>query len=113
MTAGSDRLRVLEVVASYFPELGGSESHVHEVSKRLAQCPDLEVTVLATDRSGILPPQERMLDGFDLLRCRSYPRKRDYYISPGLARVIKNGSWDLAHFQGVHTFVPILGTSGC
>ncbi|WP_375484340.1 glycosyltransferase family 4 protein [uncultured Jatrophihabitans sp.] len=102
-------LRVLEVAPRYFPDLGGTESHVHEVTTRMVHEPDLELTVLATDRSGRLPRTERADEGFDIVRRRAYPQSRDYYLAPGIARVITRGDWDLVHFQGVHTFVPIVG----
>ena len=102
-------LRVLEVSQRYFPDLGGTESHIHEVTTRMARLDDLEVTVLATDRTGRLPQRERTAEGFEVLRRRSYPPTRDYYLAPGIARVITQGGWDLVHFQGVHTFVPPLG----
>ncbi|MBE7187702.1 glycosyltransferase family 4 protein [Jatrophihabitans endophyticus] len=102
-------LRVLEVSQRYFPDLGGTESHIHEVTTRMAAMPDIEPTVLATDRSRALPRSERSPQGFEIVRRNSYPRSRDYYVSPGIARVIRDGDWDVVHFQGVHTFVPIIG----
>ena len=65
--------------------------------------------MLATDRSRSLPRSERATEGFEIIRRNSYPRSRDYYIAPGIAGVIADGEWDLVHFQGVHTFVPIVG----
>lgn len=102
-------LRVLEVSQRYFPDLGGTESHIHEVTTRIAAMPDITPTVLATDRSRSLPRSERTAEGFDVVRRNSYPRSRDYYVAPGIAKVISGGDWDLVHFQGVHTFVPIIG----
>jgi glycosyltransferase involved in cell wall biosynthesis len=101
-------LRVLEVIQRFFPEIGGAETHVYEVSRRLADRGDMDVTVFATDRSNELPRSERT-EGFGIIRRRAWPRKRDYYFAPGVLRVISRGNWDLVHFQGIHTFVPILG----
>ncbi len=101
-------VRVLQVVQRFFPELGGTETHVAEVSRRLAARGDFEVTVLTTDRSARLPRYESM-DGYQVIRRRSWPRDKDYYFSPGLAPVIARGDWDLVHLQGVHTLVPPLG----
>jgi glycosyltransferase involved in cell wall biosynthesis len=102
-------LRVLEVSQRYFPDLGGTESHIHEVTTRINRLDDIDITVLATDRSRQLPRSERTAEGFDVIRRNAYPRNRDYYLAPGIARVITQGDWDLVHFQGVHTFVPPLG----
>lgn len=102
------RPRVLQVVQRFFPELGGTETHVAEVGRRLAERSDLDLTVLATDRSGRLPRRE-VKDGYEVLRRRSYPRTSDLYLSPGIVDVIRHGGWDLVHFQGVHTLVPPVG----
>ncbi len=101
-------MRVLQVVHRFLPELGGTETHVAQVTQRLAQHPDVEVTILTTDRSGELAPAE-LVNSVPVIRKRAWPRKRDYYFSPGLLREIGSGKWDLVHFQGVHTLVPALG----
>ncbi len=102
------RPRVLQVVQRFFPELGGTETHVAEVGRRLVERDEVDLTVLATDRSGQLPRRETR-DGYQVLRRRSYPRDLDLYLSPGIVGVIRGGDWDLVHFQGVHTFVPPVG----
>ena len=101
-------LRVLQVVQRFYPELGGLETHVAEVTSRLRSMPDIEITILATDRSGTLPAQE-WINGVRVLRRRSFPRTKDYYFSPGLVGVIRGGGWDLVHLQGGQTFVPLIG----
>jgi len=105
---GDRPIRVLQVVQRFFPELGGLETHVAEVSRRLAARPDIDVTVLTTDRGGDLPRTDTV-DGYPVLRRRSWPRERDYYFAPGLAAVIARGDWDVVHLQGVHTLVPPVG----
>jgi glycosyltransferase involved in cell wall biosynthesis len=99
------RPRVLMVVQRFFPEMGGIETHVAEVASRLAAAGEFDVTVLTTDRSGTLARAESR-DGYQVLRRRSWPAEKDYYLSPGLAPVIARGDWDLVHVQGIHTFVP-------
>ena len=107
-TIASRPLRVLQVVQRFYPELGGLETHVAEVTSRLRDMPDIEITILTTDRSGALPPEE-WINGVRVLRRRSYPEHKDYYFSPGLIGVIRNGGWDLVHLQGGQTFVPLIG----
>jgi len=104
-TPPTRRPRVLMVVQRFFPEMGGLETHVAEVAGRLAAAGEYDVTVLTTDRSGRLPRTETR-DGYRVLRRRSWPAERDYYLSPGLATEIRRGDWDLVHVQGIHTFVP-------
>jgi glycosyltransferase involved in cell wall biosynthesis len=103
-----DRLRVLTVVHRFLPELGGTETHVAEVTRRLVDEPDLDLTVLTTDRSGELPPHE-VVDGVRVVRKAAWPRDRDYYYSPELVQAVECGPWDVVHFQGVHTLVPPMG----
>lgn len=100
-------IRVLVVAARFLPDLGGIESHTYEVTRRIVKRGDLELTILATDPSRILPVREE-LEGFTVLRCRSYPRRRDYYIAPSIYRHVLTGEYDLIHCQGIHSAVPII-----
>jgi glycosyltransferase involved in cell wall biosynthesis len=97
--------RVLQVVQRFAPELGGLETHVAEVTKRLAGTRDIEVTVLTTDRTGVLPREDRV-NGVRVIRRRSWRKDGEEYFSPGLVRVIRRGGWDLVHVQGSQTTVP-------
>jgi len=100
-------IRVLMVCPRYLPETGGTEMHVREVTRRLPALGSFEITVLATDRSRRLPRQE-LIEGVSVLRVPSWPRRRDYYLAPGIAAVIGQRRWDLVHCQGIHTPVPLL-----
>ena len=81
--------------------------HVHEVTRRLSALGSFEITVLTTDRSRRLP-REEVVDGASVLRVPAWPRRRDYYLAPGIAAVIRQRKWDLVHCQGIHTPVPWL-----
>ncbi|WP_396230443.1 glycosyltransferase family 4 protein [Frankia sp. ACN1ag] len=105
---GARPIKILQVAARYLPDLGGTEVHVHEVSRRLGQRDDFSLTVLATDRTGRRSRHEAA-DGFTVLRRRAWPENSDVYFAPGVASVIRNGGWDLVHFQGIHTAVPAVG----
>jgi glycosyltransferase involved in cell wall biosynthesis len=100
-------IRVLIVAARFFPDLGGTETAIHEITRRMALRDDFDLTVLTTDRSGSRPAREEF-DGFTVLRCRSYPRHKDYYFAPGVYRHILDENYDIVHCQGIHTAVPIL-----
>jgi glycosyltransferase involved in cell wall biosynthesis len=104
----STPLRVLMVCARHLPDLGGIETHVYEVARRLASLDSFEITVLATDRTRELPQREN-LNGVTLLRVPAWPRERDYYFAPKIATVVgQRDRWDLVHCQGIHTPVPVL-----
>jgi glycosyltransferase involved in cell wall biosynthesis len=101
-------LRVLMVSARYLPDMGGIETHVHEVARRLNSMSEFDITVLATDRTRSRPRRE-VVDGVPIMRVPAWPRGRDYYLAPGIATVVgQRGRWDLIHCQGIHTPVPAL-----
>ena len=100
-------LRVLMVCPRYLPECGGTETHVREVTRRLAALGSFEITVLTTDRSRRLP-REEIVEGISVLRVPAWPRGRDYYLAPGIAAVIRQRRWDLVHCQGIHNLVPLI-----
>ncbi len=96
-------LRILQVTARYFPYLGGIETHVFEVSRRMA-AGGVDVTVLTTDPRNNLPSTE-VADGVRIIRVPAYPRRKDYYYAPEISHVLRRATWDVVHVQGCHTFV--------
>jgi glycosyltransferase involved in cell wall biosynthesis len=103
MPSESNMLRVLLVTARYFPYIGGVETHVHEVGRRLARA-GVEVTLLTTDPSARLPIVEESA-GMQIRRVRAWPANKDYYFAPAIYRFILQRKWDLVHCQGYHTLV--------
>ncbi len=106
MTQLHSSLRVLMVTPRYFPMMGGVETHVYEVGRRLAAA-GVDLTILTTDPTGDLATTETV-EGMHIRRVRAYPSRLDLYIAPEITRVIAEGGWDLIHCQGYHTFVPPL-----
>lgn len=98
-------LRVGMVAARALPLMGGIETHVDEVSRRLAGL-GVDVTVLTTDTTGELPRSET-ISGYRVRRWPAYPRSRDYYLCPGLIRYLRGAAadYDVVHVQGIHTLV--------
>jgi glycogen synthase len=95
-------LRILMVSARYFPFVGGIESHVHEVGRRMAERGHA-VTVLTADPSGELPDTETA-EGMRIIRVGAWLTGTDYCLAPGLATQLLKGDWDIVHVQGYHTF---------
>ncbi len=96
------------VCARYVPFIGGIETHVHEVARRLAADGGFAVTVLTTDRTRHLPRLESA-NGLTVVRVPAWPARRDYYCAPQVFTVAsQRGRWDLVHCQGIHTPVPVL-----
>ena len=103
-------LRVLMVTPRFLPFMGGIETHVYEVGRRLAQT-GVDVTILTTrprDVSHTALPREETMEGMRVLRVHSWPAERDYHVAPEMYTLIQQGGWDLVHCQGCHTFVPPL-----
>lgn len=97
-------LRVLMVAARAYPYVGGVETNVYQVSRRLARA-GANVTVLSTDPSRKLPVEE-VVEGVRLWRVPAWPARLDYYIAPGIYHAMQRERWDIVHCQGYHTFVP-------
>jgi len=95
------------VTARYYPYLGGIETHVREIGKRIVALGH-HVTVITTDTSRRLPERE-IDDGINVKRVKAWPKNRDYYLSPQLYREITQTDCDIVHFQGWHTLVPLIG----
>ncbi len=106
---GHYRINVLMVTPRYFPYMGGIETHVHEVGRRL-QRNGVNVTLLTTvaHQQMLSLPEEEESEGMRILRVRAWPRQCDYYLAPEIYAVIKHGRWDLIHCQGCHTLAPPL-----
>ena len=100
-------IRIVMVAARYFPFLGGIETHIHEVGRRMVALGH-HVNVITTDPSGDLP-KYGVDNGINIKRIKAYPKNRDYYFAPNLYNKIAKIECDIIHFQGYNNFVPPLG----
>src|SRR6516164_5399238 len=80
--------------ARYYPYLGGTETHIHEVGKRMVALGH-QVSVITTDPAGTLP-KYAVDNGITVTRVRAWPRSRDYYFSPNLYK--KNLARRMRHY---------------
>lgn len=97
-------LRVAMVSSRYSPYIGGVETHVSEVARRIASA-GVDLSVLTTDLTGELPPLEQ--EGpLTVRRYPAWPSWADLYISPSLVREVNKGGYDLVHMQGVNNLLP-------
>jgi glycosyltransferase involved in cell wall biosynthesis len=102
--------RILMVTPHYFPDMGGIETHVYEVGRRLVHL-GVDVTILTTVFHGKhpdLPREEVTKEGMKIIRVSAQPYTSDLCIAPEIYSLVKNGGWDLVHCQGIHTMVPPL-----
>lgn len=95
---------IANVCHTYYPHIGGVETHVEEISTRLIE-KGLQVEVLTTDPSGTLPPEEE-IKGVKVRRFKSWAPNEAYYFSPSLKRYLKKKSseFDIVHAHGYHSF---------
>lgn len=105
LSGASMPLRITMAASRYLPFCGGTETHVHEVSCRLARAGH-QVTVVTANPGGLLPAREER-DGVLIRRVRAWPRQRDYYFAPAIFGAISPETSDIVHVQGYHTlFAP-------
>jgi glycosyltransferase involved in cell wall biosynthesis len=96
-------MRVAQVCPRYSPDIGGVETHVAEISRRLV-LRGHDVTVLTTDPSGRLPPEET-LDGVKVRRFPAFAPGDAYYLSPALRSYLKKAAgFDVVHAHSYHAF---------
>ncbi len=95
--------RILFVTPRYFPTVGGVQTHVYQVSRRLAKV-GIDVTVLTTN-PGYRLAAEEVVEGIRIRRVPAWPVNGDFYFAPQIYPIIRNGSWDLIHVQSYHTLV--------
>jgi glycosyltransferase involved in cell wall biosynthesis len=108
--ARREPLRILMVAARYFPFVGGTETHVHEVGTRLATMGHA-VAILTSDPTGRHPAREDAA-GMQIVRVKAWPERSDLHFSPGICADILKGRWEIIHIQGYHTCVAPLGMIG-
>jgi len=89
-------LKILQVSPRFYPYIGGIETHVFEISKRLAKKHD--VCVFTTDPSGRLPKEE-YINGIKIKRFRSFAPNEAFFISPELYSALKKEHADILHIH--------------
>lgn len=96
-------MRVLLVAPRFEPSVGGVETHLREVARRL---PDLgiEAEILTTDDTGRLP-REEIVHGITVRRVRAWPAGRDWMAAPGLPGAMRSARPDLVHLHSFQTLV--------
>ena len=96
-------MRILQVTPRVAPFVGGVETHVREVSRRL-QAAGADVSILTLNVGGDLAPQDT-LDGVPVRRVRAHLEAGDLFASPELYRCVRTGGFDVVHVQSYHTLV--------
>jgi 1,2-diacylglycerol 3-alpha-glucosyltransferase len=95
-------IRIAMVCHRYYPDIGGVETHVREISERLAKC-DFDVEVICTDSTWKYPEHE-IHNGVNITRFKSLAPGNAFYFSPQIYFYIKNHSYDIVHAHNYHAF---------
>ena len=101
-------MKIAQVCPRYYPQIGGVESHVSEISKRLAQMGH-DVRVITTDSIGEMPRQEYIQD-INVIRFKSWAPNDSYFFSLDLYRFLKSSSseFDIVHAHSFHAFPALM-----
>ncbi len=94
-------MRIAQVCPRFPPDIGGVETHVYEIARRLARRFDVEV--LTTDPAGRYPRLEE-IDGITVRRFRSFAPSDSYYLSIDLYRFLRRHGcgYDIIHAHNYH-----------
>jgi len=97
-------MKIAQVCPRYYPYIGGVETHVKEISERLADR-GFEVEVLTTDPTGYLPKEE-FIGNVKVKRFRSWAPSEAYYFSEELRKHLLKHSehYDVMHAHSYHAF---------
>lgn len=101
-------MRIVEVCARYYPSVGGIQTHVQQISERLARKGHY-VEVLTTDPTGKLRVHEE-LNGVSVTRLKSWAPNDIFFLSHSLLRSLNHKRADIVHAHGYRSF-PMLAAA--
>jgi glycosyltransferase involved in cell wall biosynthesis len=100
-------MKIAQVTHRYHPNIGGIETHVKEISERLAR--DHEVEVLTADLSPSVQRTE-ILGGVKISRFPSLHPANTIYFSPQMKSYLEKNAFDIIHAHNYHA-MPALSAS--
>lgn len=95
-------LKIVQVCQRYYPDIGGIETLVQEISEMLVK-KGFEVEVVCTDYSGKLPKQE-IINGVKVTRFWAFAPNDTFFFSPGIYFYLKDLEYDVIHAHNYHSF---------
>ena len=101
--------KIAYVCPRFPPYIGGVETHVYEISKRISKHFDVEI--LTTDPGGKLPKVE-IIENLTVRRFKAVAPSGAYYFSLDLYRFLKRNSkkYAIIHFHNYHSLTSFLST---
>jgi glycosyltransferase involved in cell wall biosynthesis len=94
-------MKIAQVCHRYYPNTGGIEKHVKEISERLAK--KNEVEVITADLSSNNFPFE-IINGVEVRRFSSIAPKNAYFFSPQILFYLRERDFDIIHAHNYHAF---------
>jgi len=93
-------MKIIQVCPRYYPDIGGVETHVKEISERLVKR-GFEVEVVCTDPAGKHPKGD-VINGVRVRRFRSIAPNDAYFLAPQIYFYLKKVKCDVIHAHNYH-----------
>ena len=103
-------MKIAQICPRYYPDIGGVETHVREISERLVKAGH-DVEVITTDPTGKLSKRE-IVNGVKVLRFRSFAPGNAYYLAPQIYTYLKEHDYDVIHAHSYHAFPAFFASLG-
>ncbi len=95
-------MKIIQVCSRYYPEIGGIETHVKELSEALVKMGN-DVEVVCTYSSHKLPEKE-MINGVKITRFLAFAPGEAYFFSPAMYFYLKGQDCDVMHAHNYNAF---------
>ena len=95
-------LKIAQVCPRYYPDIGGMETYVKEISERLV-AQGHEVEVVTTDPSGKFKKHE-IMNGVRISRFKSLAPNNAFFFAPKMYFFLKKRNYDVIHAHNYHAF---------
>lgn len=97
-------MKIIQVCSRYYPEIGGIETHVKELSEALVKRGhDVEVVCTSSHKL----PEKDIINGVKVTRLRAFAPGEAYFFSPAMYFYLKGQDCDVVHAHNYHSF-PVL-----
>lgn len=102
-------IKIAMVCHRYYPDIGGVETHVREISERLVQR-GFDIEVICTDPTGKYPFKDNY-NGVKITRFRSFAPKDAFYFAPQLYSYLRKNDYDIIHAHNYHAFPALFASA--
>jgi glycosyltransferase involved in cell wall biosynthesis len=95
-------MKIIQVCSNYYPDIGGIETHVKEISEALVRRGN-DVEVVCTYSSHELPKKD-IINGVKVTRLWALAPDGAYYFSPMIYFYLITKEYDVIHAHNYHSF---------